>query len=190
VAMNHNQTRRRGHRAVLALEMIEERILLSHGAIPSPHKADAVLIEAARRQRLSISGNLTGGFSYQPTDGVNYLITVHAQGGSGNRKIGQLAFQTSFTTTLSFITGVASKNSAVPGLTFQITAPGGSITADGTLSIAPKSKRSPFKITASITGGTGQFAGATGNLTVQGTQFSLASSVLKGKLRGTIILPS
>jgi hypothetical protein len=188
--MNNTQIHRRARRAVLALEMIEERILLSHGAIPSPRTADTVLIEVARRQRLSISGNLTGGFSYQTTDEINYLIIVNGQSGSGNRKVGQLAFQTSFTTTRSFITGVASKNSVVPGLTFQITAPGGSITADGTLSIAPKSKRSPFKITASIDGGTGQFAGATGNLTVQGTQFSLASSVLKGKLRGTIILPS
>ena len=34
------------------------------------------------------------------------------------------------------------------------------------------------------------FAGATGNLNIQGTQFSLTSSVLKGKLRGTIILTS
>ena len=149
-----------------------------------------VLIEAARRHRLPLSGNLSGGFSYQTTDGLNYLITVHAQGGSGNRKVGQLAIQSSFATTVAFLTSVASKNSTVPGLTFQITAPGGSLTADGTLSIAPKSKRSPFKITASITGGTGQFAGATGNLTIQGTKFSLASNVLKGKLRGTIVLSS
>jgi hypothetical protein len=64
------------------------------------------------------------------------------------------------------------------------------LTADGTLSIAPKSKRAPFKITASITGGTGQFAGATGNLSIQGTKFSLASNVLKGRLRGTIVMTS
>jgi hypothetical protein len=190
MAMSNQRSHRRGCRAVLAIEMIEERILLSHGAIPGPRIGDAVLIAAARRQRLPLSGNLSGGFSYQTTDGVNYLITVTGQGGSGNLKVSHLAFQTSFTTTLTNITGVASKNSTVPGLTFQITAPGGSLTADGTLSIAPKSKRSPFKITAAITGGTGQFTGATGNLTIQGTQFSLASKVLKGKLRGTMILTS
>jgi len=172
---------------VLAIEIVEERILLSHGVIPGPRTAHAVLIEAARRQRLSLSGNLSGGFSYQTNDGVNYLITVHAQGGSGNRKVGQLAIQSSFTTTVAEITSLASTNSTIPGMTFQITAPGGSMTADGTLSIVPKSKRSPFKITASITGGTGQFAGATGNLTIQGTQFSLTGSVLRGKLRGTVI---
>jgi hypothetical protein len=192
MAMSNNQSRRRGHRAVLALEMIEERILLSHGAIPGPRAVtvETVLIKTARRQRLPLSGNLSGAFSYQTNDGLNYLITVHGQGGSGNRKVGQLAFQSSFPTTLAFVTSIASQNSTVPGLTFQITAPGGSLTADGSLSIAPKSKRSPFKITARINGGTGQFAGATGNLTIQGTQFSLASNALKGKLRGTIILTS
>jgi hypothetical protein len=171
--------------------MVEERILLSHGAIPGPPRAaDAVLIEAARRQRLPLSGNLSGGFSYQTSDGINYLITVHAQGGSGNREVGQLAIQSSFTTTFAVVASLASQNSTVPMLKFQLTAPGGSMSADGSLSIKPKSKSSPFKITASITGGTGQFAGASGNLTIQGTQFSLASSVLKGKLRGTVILTS
>src|SRR5260370_42303966 len=104
--MNHNQTPRRTHRAVLALEMIEDRILLSHGAIPSPRTANAVLIEAARRQRLSISGNLTGGFSYQTTNGINYFSIVTGQGGSRNRKVGQLALQTQFTTTLRLVTDV------------------------------------------------------------------------------------
>ena len=80
MAMSNNQSRRRGRRAVLAIEMIEERILLSHGVIPGPRTADAVLIEAARRQRLPLSGNLSGGFSYQTTDGLNYLITVTCPG--------------------------------------------------------------------------------------------------------------
>jgi hypothetical protein len=190
MAMSNNRSHRRGRRAVLALEMIEERILLSHGAVPAPRTAHSLLIEATRRQRLPLSGNLSGGFSTQTTDEVNYLITVHAQGGSGNRKVGQVAFQSSFTTTVAYITSIASKNSTVPGLTFQVTAPGGSITADGSLSITPKSKRSPFRITASINGGTGQFAGAMGNLTFQGTQFSLAGNFIKGRLRGTIILTS
>jgi hypothetical protein len=190
MAMSNKRSRRRGCRAVLAIEMVEERILLSHGVIPGPRTANAVLVDAARRQRLPLSGNLSGGFSYQTTDGVNYLVTVHAQGGSGNRKVGQLAIQSSFATTVAFLTSVASNNSTVPGLMFQITAPGGSLTAQGSLSITAKSKRSPFKITANITGGTGQFSGATGNLTIQGTQFSLASKVLKGKLRGTVVLSS
>ena len=89
--------------------MVEERILLSHGVIPGPRAQPmTVLIEAARRQRLPLSGNLSGGFSYQTNDGVNYLITVHGQGGSGNRKVGQLAIQSSFTTTVAFLTSVAS----------------------------------------------------------------------------------
>ncbi len=192
MAMSNSQSGRRVRRAVLALEMIEERILLSHGVIPGPRTATAetVLIKAARRQRLQLSGNLSGGFSYQTADGLNYLITVHAQGGSGNRKVGHLAIQTSFPATVAFITSVASNKSTVPGLTFQLTAPHGSMTANGSLNIAPKSKRSPFKITATISDGTGQFAGATGNLTIQGTKFSLASKVLKGKLRGTIVMRS
>jgi hypothetical protein len=190
MAMSNNRSRHRGRRAVLALEIIEERILLSHGAMPGPRAADAVLIEAARQHRLPLSGNLSGGFSTQTTDGIKDLIMIHAQGSSGNRKVGQLAFQSSFTTTVAYITSIASKNSTIPGLTFQITAPGGSMTADGSLSITPKSKRSPFKITASITGGTGEFAGATGNLTIQGTQFSLASDVIKGRLRGTVVVTS
>src|SRR5438309_2000598 len=115
MAMSNNPSRRRVRRAVPALEMIEERILLSHGAIPSPRAvtAETVVIKAARRQRLSLSGNLSGGFSYQTNDGVNYLITVHGQGGSGNRKVGQLAFQSSFTTTLAFMTSIASQNSTI-----------------------------------------------------------------------------
>src|SRR5690349_9913096 len=104
MAMSNKRSHRRGCRAVLAIEMVEERILLSQGVIQGPRTAHAVLIEAARRQRLSLSGNLSGGFSYQTNDGVNYLITVHAQGGSGNRKVGQLAIQSSFTTTVAEIT--------------------------------------------------------------------------------------
>src|SRR4051812_3361416 len=99
MAMSDKRSHRRGRRAVPALEIIEERILLSHGAFPAPRTADAVLIAVARRQRLALSGNLSGGFSYQTPDGVNYLITVTGQGGSGNRKVGQLAFQSSFATT-------------------------------------------------------------------------------------------
>ena len=62
------------------------------------------------------------------------------------------------------------------------------MTANGSLSVMPNSKRTPFRITATIAGGTGQFAGATGNLNIQGTQFSLTGSVLKGRLRGTVVL--
>ena len=98
-----------------------------------------------------------------------------------------MTVQTSFATTLAFIISLASTKTTVPGLNLQISAPGGTMTASGTFTVNAASHRSPFRVTATITGGTGQFAGATGNLTIQGTSFSLASSELRGNLRGRIV---
>jgi hypothetical protein len=190
MAMSNDRSLRRGRRAAPTLEAIEERILLSHGAIASPPKAETVLIEAAKRHRLTVNGKLTGSFTAQTADGVNFLVTVTGQGSSGNRKIGQITIQSSFVTTLAYLTSISTQNTTVPGLPFQLTASGGSMTAEGTLSITPKSKHTPFRITANVTGGTGQFAGAAGNFTLQGTKFSLASDVIAARLRGTIVTTS
>ena len=94
--------------------------------------------------------------------------------------------QTSFATTLAFITSLASTKTTIPGLNLQIRPRGN----DDRFRHPHRQRRlapSPFRVTATITGGTDQFAGATGNITIQGTSFSLASSQLRGNLRGRIV---
>jgi len=187
MSMSHHPANRRRRRLTPVLEPIEGRILLSHvGGLQLPERAGLIAL-AARTRGLALNGRQTGQFAYQTNDGQNFQVTISSQGNSGNRRVGQLTFQTSFATTLAFISSLASAKTTIPGLSLQITAPGGTMSASGTLTVNAASRRSPFRVTATITGGTGQFAGATGKLTIQGTSFSLASNQLRGNLRGQIV---
>jgi hypothetical protein len=186
MSQSDHRTIRRNRRLTPALEPIEGRILLSGGVGMPVHHLAPLIARAAQARRLAVNGALAGQFAPQTSDGQNFQVTITAQGNSGNRRVGRITVQTSFNTSLAFITSLANQKSTIPGLSLEITAPGGTMTASGTLTVNAVSRRSPFRVTASITGGTGQFAGATGNLTIQGTAFSLSTSQIRGNLRGTI----
>jgi len=187
MSMSHHPANRRRRRLTPVLEPIEGRILLSHvGGIQLPERAGLIAL-AARTRRLTLNSKLVGQFAYQTNDGQNFQVTITAQGNSGNRRVGRVTAETSFATTFAFISSLASTKTTVPGLNLLITAPGGTLNASGTLTVNSASRRSPFRVTATITGGTGQFAGATGNFTIQGTSFSLTSNQLRGNLRGQIV---
>lgn len=181
---------RRNRSLTPSLEPIEGRILLSAGAgVHLPARAQ-LFAEAARRRRLPINGKLSGQLTPQTSDRFNYLIKIDAQGKTGNRRVGAIALHSSFATTLPVLTSLAITSVSVPGLSMTLSNSKGTIDAVGTLTVDPSSRRTPFKVTATIRGGTGLFAGATGNLTIQGTSFLLATGQLQGKLRGTIVAHS
>jgi hypothetical protein len=190
MSMSEKRANRRNRRLAPALEPIEGRVLLSSVAgLHLPDRA-RLIAEAARARRLAVSGKLNGNFTITTEatavqDAV--LVRINAKGNSGNSRVGPITITTSFLTTQPIFNSLATTKATVPGLSLQITAPGGTVSATGTLSITAASRRSPFRLTASITGGTGQFAGATGNLTFQGTSFSLATSRLAGNLKGAIV---
>jgi hypothetical protein len=190
MSMSEKRSNRENRRLAPVLEPIEGRILLSSvvGAhLPDPAR---LVAEAARTRRLAISGKLNGNFSINteatPVQGL-VLVMINANGNSGNSRVGPVTITTSFVTTQTLFNSLATTKATVKNLSMQMTAPGGTISATGTLSITAMSRRSPFRFIASITEGTGQFTGATGNFTIQGTSFSLMSGRLAGSLRGTIV---
>jgi hypothetical protein len=190
MSMIEHRANRRNRRVAPVLETIEGRILLS--SVPGTYLPDRaqLVAEAARARRLAISGKLNGSFTTTPqTIGGQQLIlvTINASGNSGNRLVGLISLQTSFPLTPTQFNSLASTKGSLPLQNLQFTAHGDTLSANGTLSINAASRRSPFSVTASITGGTGQFANATGSLTLQGTSFSLTSMHLAGSFRGTIV---
>lgn len=166
-------------------------MLLSTGMIQG-HSPGPALVARPMSHKLALSGSLSGTIQVQSQGGQNYLVTVTVQGSSGNSTIGQVTIQTETVTNLSFLNSIGSKTSTLSNLPLQLTASGGTIVAGGKLQISRSRNDSsiPFLMTATVTGGTGSFAGATGSFSLQGTLNPLAGNSLAAQLRGAIILHS
>jgi len=167
---------------------MEGRLLLSTIGTQGHLRHPAPLVRSVTH-RLALSGRLSGGIDVTTQDGQNFLITVTLAGSSGNSRVGSVTIQSSAATNLAFLSAIGSKTSTLSNVPLELTAPGGTVAANGKLTInrSRSQSRIPFLLTAKITGGTGSFAGATGSYRLQGNFNPLAGNSLSVQLRGAII---
>ncbi|QEH36672.1 hypothetical protein OJF2_52570 [Aquisphaera giovannonii] len=180
-------TRRKVRTIGLAVEGVEERVLLSTG-IASPLRSHVAHYAAMpKSQKLVLSGNLKGSLTPQPlADLQNVSLTATLQGRTGNRKLGNVLI-TATGIAPAAIQDQVGRMKLVSQLQVQFVTPSGSDTSPGTLTLGTSRNRSkvPFKVTVSLSNGTDILAGASGTYTIQGTLNANAGSI-SGRLRGTL----
>ncbi|WP_165225877.1 hypothetical protein [Aquisphaera insulae] len=185
------RARRKVQKVSLAVEGVEERVLLSTGIANPLREQAAHFAKAPKAQKLVLAGNVKGTLAQQiDADTVNLAASL--QGKSGNKKLGNVTISATGTAPLSLLQTVGRSKLVLSGLTVTLTSASGTDTSAGTLTLG-KSKnlaKVPFTVKVQISNGTGLLAGASGTYTIQGTFNALStSSTVSAQLKGTIMVP-
>ncbi len=137
---------------------------------------------AAAAIELPFKGSLEGSYTFVPDPEPSPFASVHLVATGVATPLGRFTLDAPHRVNLAILVGTG---------TFELTAANGDkVIADFTGQATPTETEGVVSIveTATITGGTGRFAGATGSFTVE-RMVDLASPLATGSFDGSIVIP-
>jgi hypothetical protein len=134
------------------------------------------------KKALPFKGQLEGSYTFVPDAPPSPFSAVHLTATRNATHLGRFTLDAPHRVNLETLVGIG---------TFELTAANGDkLTADFIGQATPTETPNVFSIVevATITGGTGRFAGATGGFTVE-RMVDLTSPIATGSFEGTIVIP-